>query len=879
MKAKEIRKTFLKFFEGKGHNIVASAPIVNKSDPTLMFTNAGMNQFKDYFLGNDTPSNPRVTDTQKCLRVSGKHNDLEEVGLDGYHHTMFEMLGNWSFGDYFKKEAIDWAWELLTVNLKVDPKDLYATVFGGDEDDDLGVDTEAEEIWKSHLPGERILRCDKKDNFWEMGETGPCGPCSEIHIDMRSATEKALTPGAELVNKDHPEVIEIWNLVFIQYNRSFSGELAMLPEKHIDTGMGFERLCMVLQGKNSSYDTDVFSPIIGAIEQYTGKKYQARYGIEFKEDIAFRVVSDHLRAVAFAIADGQIPSNTGAGYVIRRILRRAVRYYYSFLGCESPLLTRLIKTLVEEMGEAFPELQSQQDVLEKVIEEEENSFLRTLEYGLKRLDQITAQERNITGQEAFELYDTYGFPIDLTLLIAEEKELEVDVDGFRVALSDQKERSRADAKKEVRDWIQLKEGKSKFVGYDELDVEQTRILRFRPFVQKGKTKYQIELELNPFYAEGGGQVGDTGCLVSGDQKIYVKDTQRENDLFLLITDEIFEKPAESVNASVNADRRHLIENNHSATHLLHAALREVLGDHVQQKGSLVRSDALRFDFSHFGKMEPSEIEAVERIVNAKIRSNIALDENRSLPLDEAKAKGAMMLFGEKYGESVRMITFDPSYSRELCGGCHVTSTGKIGLFKISSESSVAAGVRRIEAVTAQGAENLILKEEAELKEIKSLFKTQVNIPQQVADLLESNKALQQKIDELQAHKAKGLRGELESQFEMIGEKAVLISEVSIGDSKVAKDLIYQLEKSHPGRSIVLLGAVINDKPQLLLRISEDIADGEKLHAGKLVKSLARNIKGGGGGQPFYATAGGSDSSGLSAALTEAKTLFHEMLTS
>lgn len=879
MKAKEIRKTFLEFFEGKAHKIVASAPIVNKNDPTLMFTNAGMNQFKDYFLGNDAPSNPRVADTQKCLRVSGKHNDLEEVGLDGYHHTMFEMLGNWSFGDYFKKEAIDWAWELLTERLKVDPKNLYATVFEGDDDDNLGADIEAEDIWKSHLPADRILRCDKKDNFWEMGETGPCGPCSEIHIDMRSENEKAKIPGATLVNKDHPEVIEIWNLVFIQYNRAFGGDLAMLPEKHIDTGMGFERLCMVLQGKNSSYDTDVFSPIIQAIESFTGKKYQARYGIEYKEDIAFRVVSDHLRAVTFAIADGQIPSNTGAGYVIRRILRRAVRYYYSFLGCESPLLTRLVKILVQEMGEAFPELKSQQEVLEKVIEEEEISFLRTLDNGLRRLDQITSQERDITGPEAFELYDTYGFPIDLTLLIAEEKGLEVDVDGFRASLSDQKERSRADAKKEVRDWIQLKEGKSTFVGYDEMEVVQTSILRFRPFVQKGKTRYQIELERNPFYAEGGGQVGDTGCLIADDQKIYVQDTQRENDLFLLITDEIFESPTEPIHASVNAERRRLIENNHSATHLLHAALREVLGTHVQQKGSLVKPDSLRFDFSHFGKMEASEIEAVEKIVNEKIRANISIEENRSMSLEEAKAQGAMMLFGEKYGESVRMITFDPSYSRELCGGCHVNSTGKIGFFKISSESSVAAGVRRIEAVTAIGAENMILREEAELNEIKSLFKTQANIAQQVVDLMESNKALQQKIEELQAHKAKGLRGDLESKFELVDGKAILISEVAIGDSKVAKDLIYQLEKSHPGRSIILLGAVINEKPQLLLRISEEIADGEKLHAGKLVKTLARNIKGGGGGQPFYATAGGSDSSGLDKALKEAMTLFQESLKS
>lgn len=878
MKGKDIRQIFLDFFKEKDHKIVPSAPIVNKNDPTLMFTNAGMNQFKDYFLGNEVPSFKRASDTQKCLRVSGKHNDLEEVGLDGYHHTMFEMLGNWSFGDYFKEETIDWAWELLTKRLNINPDLLYATVFSGDEDDNLGVDIEAENIWKNYLPESRILRCGKKDNFWEMGETGPCGPCSEIHIDLRSDKEKEKIQGAELVNKDHPEVIEIWNLVFIQYNRAFGGELSLLPEKHVDTGMGFERLAMVLQGKNSSYDTDVFSPYIQKISKLTGFQYKGSYDREAKSDIAFRVVSDHLRAVVFAIADGQLPSNTGAGYVIRRILRRAVRYYFSFLDKKEPLLNQLVPVLIGEMGHAFPELKEQSSLLVKVIEEEESSFLKTLDNGLRRLDQVIEKDGDIDGQIAFELYDTYGFPIDLTLLIADEKGKEVDVEGFRQALSEQKERSRADAKKEVRDWVYLHEGTGEFVGYDELKVDNAKINRYRQFKQKGKSKYHIVLDKNPFYAEGGGQVGDEGWLIQGGDKVRVLDTKRENDLFLLITESLPAQPGESVVARVDESRRKLIENNHSATHLLHAALREVLGDHVQQKGSLVKDNYLRFDFSHFSKMDEDEILKVERIVNSKIRQNITRGEARSIPIEEAREAGAMMLFGEKYGDDVRMITFDPQYSVELCGGCHVPRTGNIGLFKITTETSVAAGVRRIEAVTSEGAENYVLEEEKLLQEVRSLFKSGGDLKKQVQDLMDENKALQHKIETLQSEKSKGLKDELINSFEAIGSYHVLVKKVDVQDSKVAKDLVYALEKAQ-GNAVILLGFVANEKPQLMVRISDDIASKDGLNAGNIVRQVSSHIKGGGGGQPFFATAGGADAAGISSALEAGGQLIKEIINS
>lgn len=875
MNSKQTRKAFLDFFDGKAHKIVPSAPIVNKDDPTLMFTNAGMNQFKDYFLGNEVPTHSKVADTQKCLRVSGKHNDLEEVGFDGYHHTMFEMLGNWSFGDYFKKEAIDWAWEFLTNVLKIDKERLYVTVFEGDKSDGLDADIEAEQIWGRHVASDRILRASKKDNFWEMGETGPCGPCSEIHIDMRADELRAKEDGASLVNKDHPEVIEIWNLVFIQYNRSFEGTLHALPAQHVDTGMGFERLCMVLQNKTSSYDTDIFTPFIAEISRLTGKDYNGSYDPKELQDVAFRVVVDHLRAVVFAIADGQIPSNTGAGYVIRRILRRAVRYYYSFLSWEKPLLAPLVPVIVDQMGEAFPELVAQKDTIFKVIEEEEWSFLKTLERGLKRLDQLTTNGENIAGEQAFELYDTYGFPIDLTLLIASEKGVKVDQEGFQKALEEQRNRSRADAKKQVMDWITVHEGETAFVGYDQLSVSDTRLLRYRPFTTKGKKQYQLVLETNPFYAEGGGQIGDTGQLRSADQTIRVENTIRENDLFLLITSEIPSNPPSVLNATVDTDKRANTENHHTATHLLHAALREVLGDHVHQKGSLVTDGYLRFDFSHFSKMKEEEVRKVEDIVNQKIRENIALKEDRSIPIQQAKEAGAMMLFGEKYGDEVRMITFDQNYSVELCGGCHVSATGQLGLLKITSESSVAAGVRRVEARTGPAAMQYVNDEFQKLDDIAQLFKNRSDLATQVQQLMEANRTLKKEVDQLKTKSAGNLKGDLLAQFEKVGDAEVLVAQVEIGDSKVAKDLIFQLESANPG-SIILFGLISNDKPQLMCRISEALTNDD-IHAGKWVKKWAATIRGGGGGQAFFATAGGSDVTQLSQALDLARQDIHAQL--
>jgi len=868
MNSQDIRKAFLEFFQNQQHRIVPSAPIVNKNDPSLMFTNAGMNQFKDFFLGNDQPSSPRITDTQKCLRVSGKHNDLEEVGFDGYHHTMFEMLGNWSFGDYFKKEAIQWAWKFLTEELKIDKENLYATVFEGDKADNLGPDVEAEEIWSQFLPSDRILRASKEDNFWEMGETGPCGPCSEIHIDLRSLAEKKVVDGAELVNQDHPEVIEIWNLVFIQFNRNFEGQLNPLPAQHVDTGMGFERLCMVMQDKTSSYDTDVFTPYIHKIEQLTGKKYNGSYDRDALSDVAFRVVSDHLRAVVFAIADGQIPSNTGAGYVIRRILRRAVRYYYSFLNWEKPLLKNLVPIMVSEMGDSFLELKEQASTIQKVVEEEELSFLRTLEKGLTRLAGLTKSSTSIKGSEAFELYDTYGFPIDLTILIAEERNVKVDIEGFEKALEEQKNRSRSDAKKEVHDWNELVAGESQFIGYDHLEASDSRILKWRRFIQKGKEKYHIVLDKNPFYAEGGGQVGDKGTLSNENQELTVENTIRENDLFLLITSTMFDQPDQPMKAVVDSNQRKLTENNHSATHLLHAALKEVLGDHVQQKGSLVTPKGLRFDFSHFGKMTEEEIKKVEAIANTKIRENVPREEARSIPIEEAKKAGAMMLFGEKYGENVRMITFDPSFSIELCGGCHVDRTGSIGVLKITSESGVASGVRRIEALTSVGAMHFLDEKLDDLNHISGQFKNPLDLPGQVEGLIEENKSLKKEIEQLKMKSAGNLKGDLVSQIQTINDVNYLVSAVAISDSKVAKDLIHQIEKEN-GPGIFVFGIVANDKPQLMCLITQSITNDD-IHAGKWVKKWATHIRGGGGGQPFFATAGGSNVDGMDAALKAAK---------
>jgi alanyl-tRNA synthetase len=870
MKANEIRQKFFDFFESKQHQIVASAPIVNKNDPTLMFTNAGMNQFKDFFLGNKIPTNRRIADTQKCLRVSGKHNDLEEVGIDSYHHTMFEMLGNWSFGDYFKKEAIDWAWELLTETYGLQKDRLYVSVFKGEESEGLEPDDEAAEFWSNYVSKDRILYFDKKDNFWEMGDVGPCGPCSEIHIDLRSDEDRAKVNGATLVNEDHPQVIEVWNLVFIQFNRKADGSLEELPEKHVDTGMGFERLCMALQAKHSNYDTDLFTPFISYLEKESGIKYTGSYDLSAKSDIAMRVVSDHLRAVSFTIADGELPSNTGAGYVIRRILRRAVRYYYSFLNVKEPLLHKLVDLLAEKFGDVFPELISQKDFVQKVILEEEKSFLNTLEDGLKRLDSIDTSTGEIDGKTAFQLYDTYGFPIDLTRLIASEQGLTLDEEGFAANLSAQRERGRADAKKVTGDWNIVDESNTvEFIGYDELSANDIKILKHRTVNIKEKDQYQIVLNKTPFYAEGGGQVGDTGLLWVGNEKVAVLDTRRENDLIIHIVKSLPSKMNVAVKAEVNVKRRSFIENNHSATHLLHAALRDVLGTHVQQRGSLVNDAYLRFDFSHFQKMTEEELAQVESIVNKRIRQNIKLKEDRSISIDQAKEAGAMMLFGEKYGDNVRMITFDPEFSIELCGGCHVNSTGHIGLLKIASESAVAAGVRRVEAVTADKAEAHINKELSELKSIRSTFKNPVNTLKNVESLHEENKSLRKKLELFQQQQASITQDHLMSHF--VFEKGVnlLVQRLQIEDSKIVKTIGYNLEKAK-GDALIVFGFESKGKPQLMVIVSESLIKDDYLHAGKIIKELAAEIKGGGGGQAFFASAGGSDASGLDKALSKVK---------
>jgi len=870
MKANDIRQKFFDFFESKLHKIVASSPIVNKNDPTLMFTNAGMNQFKDFFLGNKTATQKRIADTQKCLRVSGKHNDLEEVGIDSYHHTMFEMLGNWSFGDYFKKEAIEWAWEILTVEYGLDKDRLYVSVFEGDEKEGLEVDAEAANYWSAYVPKERILYFDKKDNFWEMGETGPCGPCSEIHVDLRTDEERAKVDGGSLVNMDHPQVIEIWNLVFIQFNRKADRSLEELPEKHIDTGMGFERLCMALQGKHSNYDTDVFSPFIEQIEKTSGIAYGGSYELTAKSDIAMRVVADHLRAVSFTIADGELPSNTGAGYVIRRILRRAVRYYYTFLNIKEPFIHTLVPLLCDRFGEVFPEIKSQQEFVSKVILEEEKSFLNTLDAGLKRLAAVDTSKGKIDGASAFELYDTYGFPIDLTRLIASEQGLTLDEEGFETALAAQRERGRADAKKVMGDWIEILDSNTvEFVGYDHLNTEGIQVLKHRTVNIKDKDQFQLVLNKTPFYAEGGGQVGDVGLLWFGDEKIPVLDTKKENDLIIHIVKAFPENMASTAKAEVNATRRALVENNHSATHLLHAALREVLGDHVQQRGSLVNDKYLRFDFSHFQKMSDEELFRVEAIVNQRIRQNILLKEDRSIPIETAKESGAMMLFGEKYGDSVRMITFDPSYSIELCGGCHVDATGKIGLLKVTSEAGIAAGVRRIEAVTADKAEHYVNDAISELRSIQSVFKNPVNTLKNVEALQEENKNLKKILEKFQQAQAALIQDHLMENFEYEKGVNLLAERLQIEDSKIVKTLAYNLEKA-VGAALIVLGFVSNDKPQLMVVVSESLTKDNYLHAGNIIKELAKEIKGGGGGQAFFATAGGSDVSGLDAAVSKAK---------
>ncbi|SHJ06767.1 alanyl-tRNA synthetase [Tangfeifania diversioriginum] len=865
--SKEIRKAFLDFFKEKEHQIVQSAPMVVKGDPTLMFTNAGMNQFKDQFLGNEPVKWPRVADTQKCLRVSGKHNDLEEVGLDTYHHTMFEMLGNWSFGDYFKEEAIDWSWEFLVKRMGINGDRLYATVFEGSSDDKLERDSEAASYWEKHLPKDRILNGNKKDNFWEMGDTGPCGPCSEIHVDLRSETEIAKVPGHELVNKDHPLVIEIWNLVFIQFNRKADGSLVELPSKHVDTGMGFERLCMVLQDVTSNYDTDIFQNIIGEIEKLSGKKY----GEDQKTDIAMRVVSDHLRAVAFAIADGQLPSNNKAGYVIRRILRRAVRYGYTFLGFKEPFICKLIETLKITMGESFPELGAQQQLIEKVIKEEEESFLRTLSTGIKLLDDIIAKskkekEAQIPGKDVFVLYDTFGFPVDLTGLIARENELEIDTEGFQKEMEAQKSRSRNAAQLETGDWIEIRKiDQTIFLGYDTTEAD-VRIARYRKVTQKKKSYYQLVFDQTPFYGESGGQVGDTGYIESDGEKVTIFDTQKENNLIVHLAKALPANPESHFRAVVNTEKRLETANNHTATHLLHAALREVLGTHVEQKGSLVNADHLRFDFSHFQKMTEEEIEKVEAIVNEKIRANTPREENREMPMEDAKNMGAMMLFGEKYGDAVRVIKFGDSV--ELCGGTHVAATGQIGLFKIVSESAIAAGVRRIEAITGRRAEKYVNDQLKTLDSIRETVKGSKDILGSVMNLLRENTELSKKIEAFGRDRLKILKANLKSKVLLENGVNIIAEKVDVDNAGMLKDLAFQL-KGEADNLFLVLGAEINGKPNLTVMISDELVEEKELNAGQIVREAGKEIKGGGGGQPFYATAGGKDPSGIPAAIEKA----------
>ena len=863
MDSATIRQKFLEFFKSKGHQIVPSAPLVLKDDPSLLFTNSGMVQFKDIFLANSISKYNRVVDTQKCLRVSGKHNDLEDVGLDTYHHTMFEMLGNWSFGDYFKKEAISWAWELLTEVYKLPKNRLYVTVFGGDKNDNLPVDEEAKELWKLYVSEDRILHGKKKDNFWEMGEAGPCGPCSEIHIDLRPEDEVKKKSGRELVNHDHPQVVEIWNLVFIQFNRLASGVLEPLPDKHVDTGMGFERLCMAIQGKTSNYDTDVFRPLMGLIALHANVKY----GDDNKADIAIRVIADHIRAVAFAICDGQLPSNTGAGYVIRRILRRAVRYGFSYLNFKEPFIYRLVSLLAIQLRDVFPELHQQVDYVSKVVHEEETSFLRTLEKGLKRIESI----QTISGAQAFELYDTFGFPFDLTSLIARERGLAVDEEDFKIEMQKQKSRSKTDAVKETGDWIVLSnDGKSEFIGYDYL-TSTSRIIKYRKVKQKNKELFQLVLDKTPFYAESGGQVGDTGVIESANEKIVVLDTKKENDLIIHFTESLPSKLNGEFYVSVAEHQRRRTMNNHSATHLLHAALRQVLGKHVEQKGSLVNEKILRFDFSHFAAMTDAEIAKVEIIVNEKIRENIPLNEQRHVPIEKAKASGAMALFGEKYGEFVRVITFDPKFSVELCGGTHIPATGNIGLFKIISESSVAAGVRRIEAVTAEGAQAYVNESLTMLGEVRTLLKNPKDAAASLQSLLEEKHALEKKLEAFQQERSNQIKDELARKAIKSNRHTLILEKVSLPNADALKNIAYGLRNQFEDL-LMILAADIDSKPQVAVMIGAKLEATKKFHAGNMVKELAKEIDGGGGGQPFFATAGGKNLNGLQAVLDRAREL-------
>ncbi|MDD3657973.1 MAG: alanine--tRNA ligase [Lascolabacillus sp.] len=861
MTSKEIRQSYKDFFQSKEHRIVPSAPMVIKDDPTLMFTNAGMNQFKDVILGNAPIKYPRVADSQKCLRVSGKHNDLEEVGHDTYHHTMFEMLGNWSFGDYFKKEAIEWAWEYLTEVLKLDKDRLYATVFEGAPEENLERDDEAASYWEKYLPKERIINGNKKDNFWEMGDTGPCGPCSEIHIDIRPESERAKVDGLTLVNNDHPQVVEIWNLVFMQYNRKADGSLEQLPAKVIDTGMGFERLCMAVQGTLSNYDTDLFQPIIGKIGEISDKKY----GEDEKVDIAMRVIADHVRTIAFSITDGQLPSNAKAGYVIRRILRRAVRYGYTFLNMHESFMYRLIPTLIEVMGDAYPELEAQQGLIEKVMKEEEESFLRTLETGIKLLERNLPEKEGgvLSGEVAFKLYDTFGFPLDLTELILREHGMTADVAGFNAEMQKQKDRARNAAAVETGDWTKVHDGEPEFVGYDETE-STAHILRYRAVKQKKSEFYQIVLSRSPFYAEMGGQVGDSGWLISETgEKIEVFDTKRENNLAVHLTKKLPQNLEGVFTAKIDTVKRTATECNHSATHLMHEALREVLGNHVEQKGSYVSPEVLRFDFSHFQKMTPEEIRAVEVKVTEKIRSNFPIEEHRHVPIEEAKAQGAMALFGEKYGDDVRTVRFGTSI--ELCGGTHISSTGRIGTFRIVSEGAISAGVRRIEAVTAKVCEEYLYAKEDILTSIKNLLSNVPDVMQGINRLIADNEEMKKELQEFIKEKTEQVKLKVIEHKTVINGVDVFKAILPVGSPDVIKDIAFQIKGQFPENMMFVGATAANGKPNLTVMLTDDLV-AKGMHAGNIVREAAKLIQGGGGGQPHFATAGGKNAERLNEAI-------------
>jgi alanyl-tRNA synthetase len=888
MDSNKVRQTFLDFFQSKQHQIVPSAPMVVKGDPTLMFNNSGMAPFKDIFLGNAPIKYPRIADTQKCLRVSGKHNDLEEVGVDTYHHTMFEMLGNWSFGDYFKKEAISWAWELLTNVYKIDKDRLYVTVFEGSKEDGLSFDQEAYDTWKQFIDEKRILNGNKKDNFWEMGDMGPCGPCSEIHYDGRSDEERKKTDGAKLVNNDDPQVIEIWNNVFMEFERKADGSLVKLPKQHVDTGMGFERLVRVLQGKQSNYDTDVFMPLIHKIEELSSHRYNTQDEEKHKKqqliNIAMRVIADHIRTISFSIADGQLPSNTGAGYVIRRILRRAIRYGYQSLNLKEPFMYRIVPTLAHQMGNAFPELNTQKLLIEKVIREEELSFYKTLEIGLKRIDQVcidttSAHQKVIDGKIVFELYDTFGFPVDLTSLIARGYDLSIDEKGFDAALTEQKNRSRAATSVDTDDWLYIEENKkfiesaekeTEFIGYEELECEAV-IIRYRKVKAKNKEQYHLVLNKTPFYAESGGQVGDSGVIENINEKINITDTKKENGVIIHYCDKLPEKLNSTFTAKVNANERTYTTNNHSATHLLHAALRLVLGTHVEQKGSLVNDEHLRFDFSHFAKITDEELHQIEKLVNTKIRENIS-GKTELMAIEDAKKTGAMALFGEKYGDVVRVVTFDKNYSVELCGGCHVKSTGQIGYFKIISEGAVAAGIRRIEAVTSIKAEEFFDNQAHTINEIKSLLKGSKDIVKSVSNLMDENSELQKQLTALYKEKALAIKKELAISIEKRGDVSLIVSKINFDNAEETKNMLFELRNEVPNLFCVI-AQEINQKPSISIIINDNLVKEKNLNAGTLIRELAKEINGGGGGQAFYAQAGGTKIEGIKTVIEKAKNLF------